>query len=49
VSYDETLKLKNVTFDLLTGLGLKIHLNKGHFMPILIGEHMGTIVDMKEG
>ncbi len=45
VSYDETLKRKNVTFDLLTGLGLKIHPTKGHFISILIG----MIIDMKEG
>ena len=49
MSYDETLKLKNVTFDLLTGLGLKIHPTKGHFILILIGEHLGMIIDMKEG
>jgi hypothetical protein len=28
--YDETLKLKNVSFDLLMGIGLKIHPTKGH-------------------
>ena len=49
VSYDETLKLKNVTFALLTELGLKIHPTKGRFIPILIGEHLGMIIDMKEG
>ena len=49
VSYDETLKLKIVTFDLLTGLGLKIHPTKGHLIPILVGEHMDMIIDMKEG
>jgi hypothetical protein len=49
VSYDETLKLKDYTFTLLTGLGLKIHPTKGHFVPILIGEHLGMIIDMKVG
>jgi hypothetical protein len=49
VSYDGTLKLKSVTFDLITGLGLKIHPTKGHFIPIIIGEHMGMIIDMMEG
>jgi hypothetical protein len=49
VSYDETLKLKVYTFTLLTGLGLKIHPTKGHFDPILIGEHLGMIIDMKVG
>jgi hypothetical protein len=48
VSYEETLKLKNVTFALLTRLGLKIHPTKGHFIPILIGGHLGMIIDMKE-
>ena len=37
------------TFTLLTGLGLKIHPTKVHFDPILIGEHMGMIIDMKVG
>ncbi len=46
VSYDETLKLKDYTFTTLTGLGLKIHPTKGHFDPILIGEHLGMIIDM---
>jgi hypothetical protein len=49
VSYDETLKLKVYTFTLLTGLGLKIHPTKGHFDPILIGEHLGMIIDMQVG
>jgi len=49
VSCDETPKLKNVTFALLKGLGLKIHPTKGHVIPILIGEHLGMIIDMKEG
>ena len=34
---------------MLTGLGLKIHPTKGHFDPILIGEHMDMIIDMKVG
>jgi hypothetical protein len=48
-SYDKTLELKIVTFDLTTGLGLKIHPTKGHFIPILIGEHLGMIIDMEKG
>ncbi len=28
---------------------MKIHPTKGHFDPILIGEHLGMIIDMKEG
>ncbi len=35
VSYEETPKLKNITFALLTGLGLKIHPTKGRFIPIV--------------
>jgi hypothetical protein len=41
--------MKVYTFTLLTGLGLKIHPTKGHFDPILIGEHLGMIIDMKVG
>jgi len=47
VSYHETMKPKVYTFTMLTGLGLKIHPTKGHFDPILIGEHMGMIIDMQ--
>ena len=51
MSYDETLKLKVYTFTLLTRLGLKIHpiATKGHFDPIVIGEHLGMIIDRKVG
>ena len=49
VSYEEALKLKTFVFTLLTGLGLKIHPSKGRFDPILIGEHLGMIIGMKEG
>ncbi len=48
-TFDKTLELKDYTFALLTGLGLKIHYTKGHFVPILIGEHADMIIDMKEG
>ncbi len=48
-SFDKTLELKDYTFALLTGLGLKIHPTKGHFVPILIGEYVGMSIDMKEG
>ena len=30
-------------------MGLKIHPTKGHFDPILIGEHMGMIIEKKVG
>ncbi len=49
VTYDETLKLKDYIFTLLTEMGLKILPNKGHFDPILIGEHLGIIIDMQMG
>jgi hypothetical protein len=49
VYYDETLKLKDYTFPLLTGMSLKIHPTKGHFKPILIGEHLDMIIDMQVG
>ena len=37
VSYDETLKLKVYLCTMLSGLGLKIQPEKGHFDSILIG------------
>jgi hypothetical protein len=43
-TYDKTLKLATFTFALLTSLGLKIHPTKGHFLPVLIGEHLGMIL-----
>ncbi len=49
MSYDEIVKVKVYPFTLLTGLSLKIYPTKGYFDPILIGEHMGMIIDMKVG
>ena len=49
VSYKETFKLKVYTFTMLRRLGLKIPPTKGHFLPILIGEHMGMIIDIQVG
>jgi len=34
-------------FKLLPGLDLKIHRAKCYFLPILIGEHLGVIIDMQ--
>jgi hypothetical protein len=31
------------------GSGLAIHLTKSHFLPILIDEHIGMIIDMHVG
>jgi hypothetical protein len=47
--YDKTLLLANHTFALLTSLGLKRHPTKGHFLPILVGEHLGMILDFEKG
>jgi hypothetical protein len=49
VDYDSTLRLRVRTFDLLSGLGMEIHPTKGHFLPTLIGEHLGMIIDMQVG
>jgi hypothetical protein len=49
VPYDETLKPKIFTFNLLTRLGLKINPIKGAFDLILIVEHLGMIIDMLMG
>ena len=48
-TYDKTLQLANATFALLASLGLKIHPTKGHFLPVLIGEHLGMILDFDKG
>jgi hypothetical protein len=33
---------------LLARLGLKVHPTKGHFILVLIGEHLGIILDFEE-
>ena len=48
-TYDATLQLATYTFDLLRSLGLKVHPTKGHFLPILVGEHLGMILDFEKG
>ena len=48
-SYDKTLLLAKHTFALLTSLGLKRHPTKGHFLPILVGEHLGMILYFEKG
>ena len=48
-TYDKTLQLATFTFALLASLGLKIHPTKGHFLPVLIGEHLGIVLDFDKG
>ncbi len=48
-TYDKTLQLTTFTFALLASLGLKVHPTKGHFLPVLIGEHLGMILDFDKG
>ncbi len=40
---------KGNTLTLLTRLGFEIRPAKEHFERILVGEHLGMIIDMKEG
>ena len=49
VSYNETRKLKVNTFKIIPRLSLKIHSTKGNFLPILIGEQLGMIIDIQTG
>jgi hypothetical protein len=39
-NYDKTLALATTVFSLLASLGQKLHPTKGHFLPILVGEHL---------
>ena len=48
-TYDKTLALTTTVFALLASLGLKVHLAKGHFLPILVGDHLGMILDFDKG
>jgi len=48
-SYDKTLALATTVFALLARLGLKVHPTKGHFLPILVGDHLGMILDFEKG
>ena len=47
-TYDKTLALTTIVFDLLASLGLKVHPTKGHFLPILVGDHLGMTSDFEE-
>jgi hypothetical protein len=48
-NYNKTLALANTVFTLLASLALKLHPTKGHFLPILVGEHLGMILDFEKG
>ena len=47
-SYDKTLALTTTVFALLAILGLKVHPTKGHFLPNLVGDHLGMIMDFEK-
>ena len=48
-TYDNTLALATTIFALLSSLGLKVHPTKGHFLPILLWDHIGMILDFDKG
>ncbi len=48
-SYDKTLALATIVFALLASLGLKVHITKGHFLPILVGDPLGMTLDLEKG
>ena len=48
-TYDNTLQLATFPFALLASLGLKVHPTKGHFLPVLVGEHLGMILYFEKG
>ncbi len=48
-TYEATLQLAGYTFSLLDNLGLKVHPTKGHFLPILVGDHLLMILDFEKG
>jgi len=47
--YDKTLAFATTVFAVLVSLGLKVHPTKGHFLPILVGEQLDTILDFEKG
>ena len=47
-TYDKTLALANTVFALLASLGLKVHPTKGHFLSILVGDHLGMTLDFEK-
>ena len=48
-TYDATLQLADYTFGLFRSPCLKVHPSKGHFLPILVGDHLGMIMDFEKG
>jgi hypothetical protein len=47
-SFDEVMKLKEVTFALLINLGMHIHPTKGYHTAIQVGDHLGMTLDLKK-
>ncbi len=46
---DKTLALVTTVFALLASLGLKVHSAKGHFLSILVRDHLGMTLDFEKG
>ena len=47
-SFDAAMKLKEMTFALLTELGLQRHPTKGYHTAVHVGDHLGMTLDMKK-
>ena len=47
--YDKTLALATTVFALLASLEIKVHPTKGHFLPILVVNHLGMTLDFENG
>ena len=48
-NYEATLPLANRIFALLASLELNWHPTKGNYLPIMVGEHLGMILDFEKG
>jgi hypothetical protein len=48
-NYDKALALATKVFALLISLRLKRHLTRGHFLPILGGDHLGMTLHFEKG
>ena len=48
-TYHKTQALATAIFALLASLGLKVHPTKGHILPIIVGDHLGMILDLENG
>ena len=47
-SFEAAMELKDVTFALLSDLGLNSHPTKGYHTASQVGDHLGITIDMKE-